>query len=333
MTTQAIVPVAGGGRAQLPQLAEAVRVYADAGIAAGTRRSYGSSWRQFTSWCASVGVEPLPAEARDIALYLTARAPNLAVATLARHIAAIAAAHRAAGFAPPNHPDLAAVMAGIRRTHGRPARKKRALVVEDLRKVVAKLPATRIGIRDRALLLVGFAGALRRSELVALALPNRASDDADSGRQVVTAEFSAGGLEIHIARSKGDQEGRGAVVAIPYGKRMCPVAALQAWLAEAKITTGPVFRAVDRHGRISHRAISDRAAADVVKRACQRAGYDPAAFSGHSLRRGLITSAARKGAAPDLLRSHARHAKVETTMGYVEEAERFTRNAAGVVGL
>jgi len=312
------------GRTDLIQLGESLRAYADAGVSAGTRRSYESSWRTFASWCASVGVEPLSAEASHLALFVTARAPHTAVATLARDLAAIAWAFRAAGISPPAHPDLDRVMQGIRRTHGRPPRKKRALVVEDLRRVLAKLPDGLAGKRDRALLLVGFAGALRRSELAALAIGGANS-------YPIRADFVPHGLEIHIARAKGDQEGRGAIVAIPYGKRICAVAALQAWLDAAEIRSGPIFRAVDRHGRVSSAAISDRAIADVVKAAAKRVGLDPAMFAGHSLRSGLLTSAAEKGAAPDVLQGHARHAKFDTTRGYIQAGDRFRRNAAGKV--
>lgn len=324
--TQAIVPVAGGGSQSLPQLAEAARDYADAGMAVGTRRTYGSAWRSFTSWCASARCTPLPAEAASVALYLTARAPTLAVATLARHLAAIAAFHQAAGLPPPAHPDLDRVWAGIKRTHGRPPRKKRALVVEDLRRVLAKLPDTRTGIRDRALLLLGFAGALRRSELAQLTLEGPEAGD-------VWVRFVSGGLEIHLDRAKGDQLGKGAIVAVPYGRKLCPVAALQAWLAAAEIRGGPVFRAIDRHGRMSDRAIADKTVANVVKAACKSLGLDPAAFAGHSLRSGLITSASEKDAAPEILQRHARHAKFDTTAGYIQSADRFRRNAAGKVGL
>lgn len=319
-------PPATQNSSNLPQLAEALRGYADAGMAAGTRRSYGSSWRQFTSWCASACVEPLPAEARHIALYLTARAPHLAVATLARHLAAIRAAHMSAGLQPPAHPDLNRVWAGIKRTHGRPARKKRALVTEDLRRAIAKLPATRTGIRDKALILVGFAGALRRAELAALTL-----DGPDAGE--VRAVFVSKGLEIHLDRSKGDQLGQGAIVAIPFGRRLCPVAALQAWLVAAKITAGPVFRAIDRHGNVAAAAITDKTVANVVKAAAEGAGLDPALFAGHSLRSGLITSANDKGAAPAELQAHARHKKFDTTAGYIQAGDRFKHNAAGKVGL
>lgn len=327
MSDNAIVAVADVGREQIYQLAEAASQYAQAGMAESTRRSYGSSWRDFTSWCASVGACALPAEATTVALYLTARAPNLAVSTLARHVSAIAAAHAAAGLPPPAHPDLSRVWAGIKRSHGRPARKKRGLVVADLRKVLRKIPQDLRGQRDRAILLVGFAGAFRRGELAKLSLPG-ASD-----RRAPIAQFLSEGLEIQFAQTKGDQEGRGGVVAVPFGKEICAVAALEAWIRAAGITAGPIFRAVDRHGRVGAAAISDKAVADVVKARCQAAGFDPAAFAGHSLRRGLITSAARAGAAPDVLQSHARHARFDTTRAYIEEGDRFRRNAVGKVGL
>ena len=325
MAGNAIVAVPG--RVTEPQLHEALREYAAADRSPATRRVYGSSWRSFCSWCASVGHAPLPAEAATVALYLTARArQSTAVATLALHLSAIAAFHQAAGLPPPAHPDLDRVWAGIKRTHGRPPKKKRALLVEDLRRALAKLPDTLSGKRDRAILLVGFAGALRRSELANLTMPG-----AEAGR--IRAEFVGQGLEIHLERSKGDQEGRGAVVAIPFGKRICAVAALQAWISAAGITAGPIFRGIDRHGHVGATAISDRAIADVVKAACERIGLDPAAFAGHSLRSGLITSANDKGAAPEELQAHARHSKFDTTAGYIQAGNRFKRNAAGKVGL
>lgn len=325
MSDNAIATVADVGREQLQQLALSARGYADAGVADNTRRAYAGAWRGFSTWCAGVCLKPLPAEASTVALYLTSRAPVLSVSTLAVHLAAIAAAHKAGGFDPPAHPDLDAVWSGISRTHGRPPRKKRALITEDLRRVVNKLPPTLQGVRDRAILLIGFAGALRRSELAALEIGTK--------KALLRVEFVADGIEVQLDKAKGDQLGRGAVVAIPFGKRHCPVGALQAWLTAAGITAGPIFRAVDRHGRISAGAISDRAIADIVKAAAKRAGMDPAAFAGHSLRSGLITSAARAGAAPEVLMAHARHARFDTTMEYIQAGDRFRRNAAGKVGL
>lgn len=312
----------------LPQLVQEALDYAQAGVAPNTARAYGSDWADFTSWCASVGAAPLPAAATTVALYLTARAQTLAVSTLARRLAAIKAAHRKAGHAEPGSSELELVWSGIRRTRGRPPRKKRGLGVADLEAVVAALPATLTGGRDRAVLLVGFASALRRSELAAMSLAGPGS----AGRQVVV-EILAEGLLIEVRRAKGDQEGRGAPVAVPFGRRICPVAALRAWLDAAQIREGPVFRPVDRHGRVGCEALSDRSIAEIVKRACHAAGYDPRDFAGHSLRRGFITAAHRGGAAPDALMRHARHAKFETTLAYIEEAERFRNSAAGKAGL
>jgi hypothetical protein len=235
--------------ARQPQLHEALRDYAEAASSAATRRVYGSSWRSFTSWCASVGREPLPAEAATVALYLNSpRAQRLAVATLALHLAAIAAAHKAAGLPPPAHPDLDRVWAGIKRTHGRPPRKKRALVVEDLRRALAKLPADSLaGKRDRALLLVGFAGALRRSELAKLSLPGR------PGRRPIRAEFVAAASRSTSTGPRATRRGRARSSRSRSAKRICPVAALQAWISAAGITSGPIFRAIDRHGRMGPR--------------------------------------------------------------------------------
>jgi integrase len=330
-TAGALAPLETGDRAGLNQLAETARGYAQAGIAVNTRRAYGADWRDFTSWCASVGASPLPAEAATIALYLTARASELAASSLARRLAAIRRAHRAADLPTPESEALRAVWSGIQRTHGRPPRKKRALVTDDLRRVVRKCPDTLAGARDRAVLLLGFAAALRRCELAAIVLPG-VKNDPNLGQ--IRLVFVAGGLQIEIDRSKADQLGEGAVVGVPYGKtRLCPVSAVLAWLAAAKIQRGPVFRAIDRHGRLSDRAIGAASIAAIVKAAAERAGLDPSMFAGHSLRAGLATSAAGADVAADDIMRQTRHAKFDTLRGYIREADRFKRNAASKVGL
>jgi integrase len=340
----AIVPlVTDGDRPGLGQLVEAARAYADAGMADNTRRAYGADWRTFTSWCASVGASPLPAEPATIALYLTAHAPGpgdrqgLAVSTLARHLAAIRRAHRDAGAAVPDSGPLRQVWSGIQRSHGRPPRKKRALVLGDLRRVVGKCPKTLAGARDRAILLLGFAAALRRSEVAAAVLdgPNMGQKCPKYGpNSTVRLAFVTGGLEVRLDRSKGDQLGDGAVVGVPYGKtRLCPVSAVRAWLDQARITGGPVFRGIDRHGRLGSEPLSGGAIALIVKRACERADLDPSMFGGHSMRSGLITEAAANDVAPDVIMRQSRHAKFDTMRGYIQGAERFKRNAAAKVGL
>ena len=191
---------------------------------------------------------------------------RVAVSTLARRLAAIRRAHRAAGKPIPESEALQAIWAGIQRQHGQPPEKKRALVTEDLRAVVRKCPETLAGVRDRALLLLGFAGALRRSELAAIALPSQCKNNA-LAPSAVTLVFVRGGLELHIARSKGDQLGEGAIVGVPLGKtKLCPVAAVKAWLAASQVCDGPMFRSVDRHGRVGETGLSGGAIALIVKR-------------------------------------------------------------------
>ncbi len=312
---------------RLDDVAEQVRRYSAAGRAPNTRRAYDSDWRDFASWSEGLGfpAEP-PIDARQVAAYLAARAgEGLTVATLERRLAAIRALHREVGAPRPESPELAAVWSGIRREHGRPAQPKQPLVVEDLRTALARLPNSLAGLRDRAVLLVGFGGALRRSELAEIRL--------DGG--VVRVRFVAKGLEIHLDRSKADQDGRGAVVAIPRGQRIetCPSRSLRAWLDAAAITQGAVFRAVSEAGRVGEDAIAAKTVARIVKRACDGAGLDPSMFAGHSLRSGLATTAAEQGADGAVIQAHLRHAKFDTTTKYIRSADRFARNAAAKAGL
>lgn len=311
------------------RLAAAAVAYADADMASNTRRAYDSDWRDFSAWCDGHHVDALPATADVVALYLTARAASCRVSTLERRLAAIRARHRREDLPPPDSARLRAVWAGIRRTHGRPPTQKRAIITDELKRIVRRLPATPTGARDRALILLGFAGALRRCELAALEL------DAGAGiRAALRIRFVPEGAEIVIDRSKADQDGRGAVVGIPKGKTsLCPVAALRAWLDLAEIRSGPVFRPIDRWGRIGAAAMSGEAAAAVVKRACKAAKIDPRDVGGHSLRAGLVTQAVMNDVAVPVIMQQTRHARVETLNRYVRTAERFTKNAAGKVGL
>jgi integrase len=207
----------------------------------------------------------------------------------------------------------------------------------DLRKIVATLPDNLIGKRDRALLLIGFASAMRRSELANLVLGDTA------GHRV---SFADNGLLIELDRSKSDQAGKGAVIGIPFGSHAetCPVRALRAWLDASSIVSGPVFRPVTRHGRIGEAAISGHGIALAIKRAVYRAiiadGYNKesatkfvAMVAGHSLRAGFITSADAAGAPIAKIMEQARHARFETTRGYIREADVFRGNAASFLGL
>jgi integrase len=186
--------------------------------------------------------------------------------------------------------------------------------------MVRALPAGLVGTRDRALLLLGFAGALRRSELVAL--------------EVADARLTREGLEVTIRRSKTDQEGEGQKVGIPRGehKDTCPVRAYSAWLEEAGIPEGRVFRSVSRHGAING-TMSDRAVALVVKRAALRVGVEAGNLAGHSLRAGLVTAAAAAGVAERAIMNQTRHRSIAVMRSYIRDGSIFRDNAAAAVGL
>lgn len=336
--TRALVPTADALPVTVEELAERARDYAAHARAENTARAYASDMKHFETWCSARGVPAMPTTAGVLTAYVTEFAPTLAVSTLRRRLSAIREANRLAG-----HPvDTSAgafrdVWAGIRRKHGRPAAAKDALITVELRQAVEALPDTLIGLRDRALLLVGFAGALRRSELVAL----------DVGADAETSiTETAEGLVIRLGRSKTDQSGQGVAIGVPYGSNpaTCPVRAWRAWTEAAEITTGPAFRSVDRHGNVGADRLTDRAVAMIVQRSVERgaikAGLSPEAaaekakaFAGHSLRSGLATSAAANDAPGHLVQRHLRHAKFDTTARYIKAGEMFRKNAAGMAGL
>lgn len=311
------------GAAIMP-VSEAARGYMREAAAANTRRAYRAAWADFTAWCDAAGHAALPAAPETVGSYLAARAATHKAASLALRLVAIGQAHRLAGHRlDTHHPAIRETMKGIRRTHGTAPAKKAAAVVDVLRDAVAEL-ARRPGpraVRDRALLLVGFAGALRRSELVAL--------------DVADLRFVAEGLVLTLRRRKTDQEGQGTEIAIPYGNadRTCPVKALRAWLALAGIAAGPVFVSVNRHGGIGAARLSACDVARVVKAAVAAAGYAPADYAGHSLRSGFITSAARAGVAERHIQNQSGHRSLPVLRGYIRRGSLFVDNAAARVGL
>jgi integrase len=208
------------------------------------------------------------------------------------------------------------VVKGLRRRVGVAQRQVSPIIVEHLRRIVEHLPDTPAGLRDRALLLVGFAGAFRRSELVSL-------DVADLGEQPV-------GLVINLRRSKTDQEGAGRKVGIPFGAELslCPVRALRAWREAAQIDEGPLFRPVDKHGTALARRLSAHSVAVIVKRIAAVAGYDPRLFSGHSLRAGLATAAAAAGKSERAIMRQTGHRSEVMLRRYIRDGELFLENAA-----
>lgn len=302
----------------LPAIGKRAMEFARSSRASSTMRAYKGDWEDFVLWCGRFRLDYLPAEPGTVGAYLTDRASTLMVSTLNRRIAAITAYHRLAGQGFDNkHPAVSAVMSGIRRQLGSRPNAKTAILTEDLKTMIKALPDDLRGKRDRAVLLIGFAGAFRRSELVAL--------------DVEDCEFSRGGVALTIRRSKTDQEGHGRVVGIPRSKRVCPVQALEEWLRLGEIAEGAVFRAVYHYkpgGRLIPKAV-----ADIVKAAAKRAKMDPTKYAGHSLRSGFATSAARGGAGLADVMSQTGHRNADVALRYVQAGKIFENPASKAVKL
>ena len=298
--------------------------YRRAARADNTRRAYRSGVAAFTEWCAVHAQTALPAAPATVAAFLAAEAGRgLAVNTLRLRHAALRYLHLLAGYPPPTaSPLVSATFAGIRRAHRRPLRKKTALVVEPLRAALKAIPDTLPGLRDRALLLVGFAAALRPSELARL--------------DIASLTRHEDGIALFLPWRKNDQEAHGTDVWLPAGQTdLCPVTALESWLAAAEISDGPLFRRLwrlppprirkgarrklvaDRY-RIGTTPIDTDSIALVVKKWTGRAGLDGAAFAGHSLRRGAISSGVAQGVHIARLKQFSGHASLKSLEEYVE---------------
>ena len=307
-------PAAGRG-AVVPadELARAL-AYAREQLSPATRQAYRADMRIFEAWCASRGLRALPASAETASSFLAAEADaGRAVSTVMRRAAAIRYAHMLAGAEPPTgHPMVAATLDGIRRAHGAAPKRRAAATAGLVKAMAARCPGSRRGLRDRAIVLLGFAGAFRRSELAAL----RVADIAEESE----------GLRVTVWSSKTDQEGRGAEIAIPRGGTHCPAAALALWRQAAAIADGPLFRPIDRWGRVGEAALSGHAVGDVVKRLAASCGEDPDSYGGHSLRVGWITEAAQRGREPFAIAAHARQT-IATTQGYVRRERAFDGHA------
>ena len=298
------------------KLAEAAQHYIDQSLSVATRKAYASDFRLFTAWCATHAVPASPAAPETVALFLADQAQaGVAASTLTRRLAAIKCAHEAQGHATPTaHKGVTAALKGIRRAKGTAPTKKKAATADIVKEMVRRCPPTLTGKRDRALLLLGFAGAFRRAELVALTVADLA--------------FVDDGLRVTIRKSKTDQEGAGQVIAIPHGSVLfCPVTALKAWLAVAGIEAGAVFRAVGKGSRVGPVALSDKSVANRVKHYAGQVGLEAADFAAHSLRAGFVTSAAEAGASIFKMAEVSRHRSTDVLAGYVRSANLFKDHA------
>jgi site-specific recombinase XerD len=314
----------GGAGAPLERLAEQTRGFMEAAKAENSRRAYRSDWRHFESWCRSLSLICLPAAPETIALYLTALATDHKPSSLQRKLTSITKAHQAAGLPTPASMQNAVVsetLKGIRRTLGTAQPGKEPLLTADILKMLDALEGDLGGCRNRALLLLGFAGGFRRSELVGLDIEDIAE--------------TADGLVVRVRRSKTDPEAKGMTVALPYGSTAatCPVRSYRKWIAAAEINSGPAFRSVDRHGRIGRGPMNAGSVARLIKRAAEAAGLDPASYAGHSLRAGFATQAFLNGAAEVSIMRQTRHKSLNTLRKYIRDRSLFRDNPAAKLGL
>lgn len=294
--------------------------------AASTQRAYRSDWGHFASWCQRQGISALPAQPESITLYLVIlQEKGYSASTLQRRISAISQAHQDAGLESPTQEKMVRkLMSGIRRENaerGIRERRAAALFTEDIQAMVASLPYSLLGKRDRALILLGFAGAFRESELIAL--------------NIEDLEECSEGYKIHLRRSKTDQEGIGRLIGITRGANpdTCPVRALQYWLTNAGIQEGAIFRGLNRHGQIISGRLSVRSVDKIIRRAAKLAGLSEAHYSGHSLRAGHATTAARAGASERAIMKQTGHRSERMVRRYIREGALFSDNSSASLGL
>jgi site-specific recombinase XerD len=303
----------------LAQAQGAAAAYAKGSRAASTWRAYESDWRLFHEWCQSVRVSALPATPSIIALFLAAQAKRgKSPSTLSRRLAAIRLMHVAAKLASPHDAiEVDEVMRGIRRAWKRPVARKAPAIDDEIKRMVdAVEPQTLKGLRDRALLLLGFAGAFRRSELVAL--------------DVEHLTERSEGFAVLIPSSKTDQEALGQVVAIPRvpDSPYCPVQAVSDWLVAADITTDAIFLRLHKGDTVGTSRLTDQSVALILKELAAKSGFEPSRYAGHSLRSGFLTSAAGKRASIFKMADQSRHKSLDVLREYVRNEERFEDHAA-----
>ena len=328
--------VAGSGT--LDRLVETARDYARQAASENTLKAYTKDWAHFARWCRMRGADPLPSSSQLIGLYIadlaapSGKAPALSASSIERRLSGLTWGYAQRGERLDRKDrHIASVLAGIRRKHARPPAQKEAILPEDLRDMLAALPHDLRGLRDRAILLIGFAGGLRRSEIVSL--DHGKDDTPDSGGWVeilengvlLTLRGKTGWREVEIARGSSDQT--------------CPVHALTQWLHYARIDFGPIFVATSRNGlKATSERLSDKHVARLIKSCAREAGLRPdlpeaervRLFSGHSLRAGLASSAEVD---ERYVQKQLGHASAEMTRRYQRRRDRFRVNLTKAAGL
>ena len=330
--TRDLATVATAARQRIAELVEG-------SISVNSRRAYEGDWRAFESWCQSLGVSALPASV-DTVLAYASELPTAAhserhgrwagptdkmgysAATIQRRMSTIGARHKAGGFDNPcAHPHVVTLLKGIRREIGTaPLKRKAALTTDHLRRLRRIEDSSVRQIRDTALLLVGFAGGFRRSELCALNLED--------------LEWSDRTLTVLLKRSKTDQTGAGRRVVLHAGSGLCPIAALRRWIEASGISSGPLFRAVRKGGKVGTTRLSTEAVSQVVKGYAAVCGLDAARYGGHSLRVGHICTAILAGESDrNIMRVTGHKSPSMISRYWREDLESMQHNSSASLGL
>ncbi len=318
---------------KIEELYSSAQAFAEQAKSPQTKRAYQSDWNDFALWCQSRKFHPLPASPKCIALYLTERSETLKISSLRRRLTAISQVHKMRELEfNASHVAIRSVWAGIRRAKGTAAEGKSPVRVDDLRLIIFTRPQNLRGLRDIALISLGFSGAFRRSELVSL-------NHGD-------LEFVPEGLKVTLRRSKTDQEGAGMLKSVPYGQnpKTCCVRSVQRWLQASGIKSGPIFRPINRHGQLRPRRLTGHAVAVLLKEALAESlrsqgipeaqiSEKVATFSGHSLRAGYVTSAAAEGAEEHVIMRQTGHKRVDTVRRYIREGDAFRNHPLEKMGI
>ena len=310
---------------EVEQLIGHARDLIDAARAASTLRAYASDWADFESFCHRLALGALPADPATLALYIAdmAAVRRLAASTIGRRMAAISALHVEAGHPSPTvHPQVRRLMTGTRRTLAVEQHGKRALTPVELRRMIAALGDDPTSVRDRAMMLAGFVGGLRRSELDAI--------------NVGDLKLTEDGYVLTVRRSKTDQEGKTRRVALPYSTDplLCPVRAVLEWLDAGEIDRGAVFRRIRRGGHVTRDRITAQTVGLTVKKLAKLASVNrPDELGGHSLRSGFATAAAAAGASERAIANQTGHRSMQVLRRYINQATTFDDNAATDLGL
>lgn len=313
-------------QSRLSVLTEKSKDYMSASIADSTKRSYRQDFAQFSAFCEKNDLQSLPAHPDTLILYLSHMADiGRKKSTITRAVTGISQIHIAAGYPRPVNEATHKVLAGIRRSDRKPSKKAKPITLSLLRLMIQTITPDFIGIRNKALLALGWSGALRRSEIVSLQ-----KDDID---------LVDDGLIVTIRGSKTDKESHGYSIGIPWSKEdlICPVQALNKWLSIGQIYEGPIFRSLGARSRNmlidipSDKSLRPRMVSHIVKQHASFAGLNPHDYSGHSLRSGFITEAAERGISERVIMRHTRHNSVVVMRGYIHDGSLFRDNPLGSI--